>query len=230
MLALRPRRPRGGWVSTLVLTLGMVSFSFFAVPWAYLGIWIRWAMALLFAVSLVISLRRAIDEERADESPMRMMVKILIGFFFANVFVAALRARTVPPNPIDLAFPLTRGGYVVVHGGSTPAANTYVGRGAEGYSVDVVKRSLDGELVNSPCAGTLLAASPVRMRCESERVLLEIRGAKANLPVNARLQRGQPLARATGRQLHIHATRDGAPVPMTFDGRWLVRNDVIAAK
>ena len=212
MLSLRPRRPFGGWVSTLILTLGMTSFSFLTVPWAYLGLWVRYVLAALFVIALIISFRRRVDDEVAAESPMRMMVKILIGFFFLNVTLAALRAHVVPAGAVDLTFPLAGSRYVVVHGGSTPATNTYAGRGAESYSVDVM--ATVGELVVSPCKGMVIAAKPLRLRCGE--VIVEMRG----------VQLAPPFARVTEKQVHMHAERNGQPVPMTFDGRWLVRNDI----
>jgi hypothetical protein len=209
MLWRRPRRPRGGWVATFVLAAGMTSFSFFTIPWGYIGFPVRYLIATLFMVALLISLRRPIDEERVDDTPMRMLVKVLIALFFGNVAIGALRANAVPAGAIDLAFPLTRGPYAVIHGGSTPAANTYVGRGAESYGVDVLAKV--GEPVMMPCRGTVIANKPLRVRCGE--VIVEMRGVDAQ--------------RVTEKQVHVHAERNGQPVPMTFDGRWLVRNDVV---
>jgi len=213
MLWRRPRRPAGGWVATTVLAAGLTSFSFFAIPWGYLGFPLRYTIAGLFGAALLVSLRRPIIEDRADDTPMRMMVKVLIALFFGSAALGVLRARSVPPGAVDLTFPLTNGSYAVIHGGSTPAANTYFGRGAEGYGVDV--KSTVGEPVASPCKGTVIAEKPVRLRCND--LIVEMRG----------VQLAPPFARVTEKQLHIHAERNGQPVPVTFDGRWLVRNDVV---
>jgi hypothetical protein len=62
----------------------------------------------------------------------------------------------------------------------------------------------------------------VKLRCGD--VLVELRGVQSTAKT---VQRGAPLGRATERQVHIHAERNGQPVPITFDGRWLVRNDVV---
>lgn len=221
----RPRRPPGGWLATAFLALGTTAFSFFAAPWGYLGLSLRYSIAGLFLAALIVSLRRPIDPERADDTPTRMLVKILIGFFFGNVAFGVLRAHSVPPGALDLAFPLTRGPYVVVHGGTTPAANTWAGRGAQSYGVDVVKAA-SGEPVVAPCDGTLIAAKPVRLRCGD--VLVELRGVESTAPLNAPLARRTRLGRTTEPQVHVHAERGGKPVPVTFDGEWLVRNDSIA--
>jgi hypothetical protein len=199
----------GGWVATLLLAAGLTSFSYFTIPWGYVGFPLRYAIAGLFVVAVVMSTRRPIVDDRPEDAPVRMMVKLLIALFFGNVAIGAVRARSVPPDPIDLAFPLTKGSYAVIHGGSTPAANTYVGRGAESYGVDVM--ALVGERVVSPCKGTVIAEKPLRLRCGD--VIVEMRGVSRT--------------RVTEKQVHIHAERNGQPVPITFGGRWLVRNDVV---
>lgn len=220
LLFRRPRKPLGGWIATLFLAGGLTAFSFFAAPWGYLGMPMRYVIASMFLAAVVVSLRRPIDD-RADDSPTRMLVKVLIGFFFGNVALGVARAHTVPPNPIDLAFPL-QGRRVVIHGGSTPAANTYVGRGAQSFGIDVTAKA--GETVLAPCDGTMLA--PLKLRCGDVpgNVMVELRGVQSNAKT---VRRGAPLGRTTGKQLHIHAERNGQPVPVTFNGRWLVRNDVV---
>lgn len=218
----RPRRPPAGWFATLFLALGLTAFSYFAVPWGYIGFPFRYTIAALFLAAVVVSLRRPLDD-RADDSPTRMLVKVLIGLFFGNVALGVGRAHSVPPNPLDLSFPLKGGPYAVVHGGSTPAANTYVGRGAQSFGVDVAKKGMEGEEVLAPCAGTVVAAAPLKLRCGD--AIVELRGviASANGPV----ARGAAIAKMTEPQLHVHAERNGQPVAITFDGQWLVRNDLV---
>ncbi|HYO78746.1 MAG TPA: M23 family metallopeptidase [Thermoanaerobaculia bacterium] len=173
----RPRQPRAGWVTTLLLAIGVNGFSQFVAPWGFFGLPLRIALILLFAAALVRSLRRPIDEERMAESPLRHMVKVLIGFFFGSVAMSVLSARSVPPGVIDLKFPLTGGTFLVAHGGSHPAANLH-GRDEKGqrFGLDITRlnaagtrasglfpRDLDryaifGTTVVSPCDGTVIAA------------------------------------------------------------------------
>lgn len=209
MLLRRPRRPLGGWLAAMLLAAGLTSFGYFTVPWGYLGFPLRYVIASLFVVALVVSLLRPIDPERAEDAPIRMMVKVLIALFFGNVAIGAVRARSIPPGAIDLTFPLTKSRYAVIHGGSTPAANTYVGRGAEGYGVDV--KAEVGEPVRMPCNGAVIAEKPLRVRCGD--VIVEMRGVAG--------------MKVSDKQVHIHAERNGQPVPVTFAGKWLVRNDVV---
>jgi hypothetical protein len=148
----RPRRPGAGWVATLILAGGMVGFGLLVAPWGWFGVPLRILLALLFALAIVMSLRRpiidagtAVDGEvRPQTTAMRMMVMILIGFFFGSVATGVLRAHHVPPGAIDLGFPLTRGTYIVGQGGSEPAANNHMGDPAELYAVDLMKLNAAG--------------------------------------------------------------------------------------
>jgi hypothetical protein len=218
----RPARPRGGWIATLILALGMTAFSFFVASWAAIGMPLRYVIASLFLAAVVVSLRRPIDPERADDTPTRIMVKVLIGLFFGNVAIGALRARSVPPGARDIGFPLTRSDYAVIHGGSSMAANTYFGRGAQSFAVDVGKVTV-GEPVVAPCDGQVLPTDKLRLQCGD--MIVEL--SPVSTSAKGAVRRGTPIANATGPYLHVHAERNGQPVPVTFEGRWLVRNAIV---
>lgn len=220
LLLRRPRRPAGGWIATLVLSTGMAAFSYFVIPWGLLGVPLRYVVAGVFVISVVISLLRKPDE-RADDTPTRMMLKILIGLFFGSVSLGVVRAHSKPAGTVDVAFPLQRGAYVVTHGGSTTAANTYFGKGKEGFAVDVVGFARN-ETVVSPCDGAVIAAKPLRVRCNDVVIEMTAEGTQTGA-----VRRGTPIGRATGEYLHVFAERNNAAVPLTFDGRWLVRNSVV---
>ena len=221
LLFRRPRRPAGGWIATFVLASGMAAFSYFAVPWGFLGMALRLAVAAVFLVAFAVSLARRPDE-RADDTPTRILLKVLIGLFLGSVALGVLRASSRPPGTRDVAFPLRGGTYVVVHGGSTTAANTYYGRGAGGWAVDLVKSGapVTNEVVVSPCDGAVIAAKPLRVQCGD--MIVELTGAEASAKGNVR--RGTAAGRVTAQSLHVFAHRNNQAVPLTFDGRWLVRN------
>lgn len=250
------------------MTLGVVAFSVLAAPWGWFGVAVRYAIALLFVVALLMSLRRPIPETPPEETPVRMMVKVVVGIFFGVVGIGVLSARTVPPHPIDLAFPLQNGNYLVAHGGSAPAANLHAQDAKQRYAVDFVKlnaawmrarginprdpkaHAIFGAEVFSPCEGTVIAtvdpfadASPDPKNPLGNHVALQCGDATVYL---AHLQRGSIIARkgtAVARgtllaraghsglsiepHLHIHAQRADVAVPITFEGRWLVRNDIV---
>jgi hypothetical protein len=227
----------------------------------------RYTMLVLFLLALVFSLRRPVPEDMKDEPPMRTVVKVLIGFLFGGVAVGVLRGREVPPNPIELAFPLRGGAYLVEHGGSTGPSNMHNAQPAQRFAVDLVKLNgigmrargiypsdvtryaIYGAEVFSPCSGVVVSAfdglpdTVDDKRPFGNHVVVRCHGVHVTL---AHLQKGsvavKSLAPVTVHQLlgragnsglsaephlHVHAERGGAAVPVRFDGRWLVRNDVI---
>ena len=267
----RPRKPAGAWLTTFVMTLGVVGFSVLVAPWGVLGVWIRHAILLLFLAALVISLRRPLDPERLPEPPIRSLVKIVIGLFFGGVAVGAVASHAAPDEALNLAFPLRGGSFLVLHGGSRPATNVHAADPKQRYAVDFVKLgpmmrrargvqpdALDayaiwGERVFSPCPGRVQvvidglpdaatakaeAMNPggnhVVLRCgEVDVTLAHLQRDSIVVRAGQDIAAGVPLG-AVGNSgasaephLHVHATKDGAAVPLRFDGEWLVRNAVV---
>jgi hypothetical protein len=170
----RARRPASGWLATLVLASGVTGFSVLAAPWGFFGVPLRLVIATLFAIAVLISVRRPIPKEQMSESPVRHLVKIVIGLFFGGVAFGVIAAHATPGNAIDLQFPLRGGSFLIAHGGSEPAANLYAADKARRYALDIMKLNAFGtrargfypdELtryaiwgapVVSPCDGTVL--------------------------------------------------------------------------
>ncbi|HKR64439.1 MAG TPA: M23 family metallopeptidase [Thermoanaerobaculia bacterium] len=257
----RPRRPIGPWLTTLAMSSGVVGFSVLAAPWGFFGVPVRIVLMLAYATALGMSLRRPIAMEAAVESPARMLVKVAIGFFFGGVALGVLRAHELPPHSIDLGFPLRGGTFLVLHGGSTPAANAHFADAKQRYAVDFVKLyaagfrargffpsdphayAIYGAEVVSPCDGSVLlvrsdAKDPlgtnVVLRCgDADVVLAQLVPGSVVVRAGARVARGALLARAGNSgaspepHLHVHAERKGVAVPITFEGRWLVRNALV---
>jgi hypothetical protein len=264
----RPRRPAGAWWTTFVMASGVVGFSVLAAPWGFFGVPVRIVLALAFVVAFVISVRRPMREEVIAETPARMIVKVAIGFFFGGVAVGVLRAHEVPPNPIDVGVPLRGGTFLVMHGGSTPAANAHFMDEKQRYAVDFVKLNVAGfrargvfpgdphayaiygDVVLSPCDGSVLAVADgfadgvpdakhplgnnVVLRCGDAAVTLaQLERGSIVVKPGAAIVRGAPLARVGNSglspepHLHVHAERNGAAAPLTFEGRWLVRNAIL---
>ncbi|HEX8169782.1 MAG TPA: M23 family metallopeptidase [Thermoanaerobaculia bacterium] len=262
----RARRPPGPWIATFLLAAGISGFSFFAAPWGWFGLPLRWLLAALFAAALATSLisRR----EGAEESPMRMLVKSMIGLFFGSVAIGALAARAVPPGALDAGFPLRGGTFLVMHGGSAPAANVHPAEPSRRYAVDFVqlgtfgfrargilprdphRYAVFGATVVAPCDGTILAAAgdlpdsgtdaahplgnALTLRCnDTDVTLAHLQRGSLSVRVRDSVVRGTPIARAGNSgaspepHLSIHAERKGQPVPLTFEGKWLVRNAVV---
>jgi len=271
MLWRRPRRPVGGWLATLLLAAAVTSFSVLAAPWGWFGIPLRVGLIVLFVAALVRSLSRPPLHEATDESPLRILVKVLIAVFVGSVVIGVLRAHVAPPRAIDLAFPLRGGSFLVMHGGSTSAANMHNIDPAQRYAVDVVQlnavwmrarglypRELEryaifGAEVLSPCDGAVIAAegaledlepgkldeknragNHVVIRCgDADVTLAQLARGSVTVRPGMRVTQEQLVGRVgnsgltTEPHLHVHAERGGAAVPMTFDGVWLVRNDIV---
>lgn len=267
----RRRRPLSTWLATLILAGGLAGFSVLAAPWGWFGVPLRIAIALLFAVAVVMSLRRPREAEAAPPSPFRLLLMVLIGLFFGVVAIGVIRARGVPPGAIDIGFPLTRGAYLVGQGGSHPAANYHAQDPKARYAVDLMKLNsagmrarglypddasdyaIFGDVVVSPCDGTIIVAidglpdgarisldekSPAGnhmiVRCGDANVTLaHLQRSSIGVRAGAQVKRGAALARvgnsgtSTEPHLHVYAERDGVAVPLRFDGRWLVRNAII---
>ena len=166
------------WLTTLVMALGVVGFSVLVAPWGVLGLWLRHVILLLFIAALVVSLRRppVPDSEQVVESPVRSLVKVVIGIFFGGVAVSAIGSHAAPDGALALTFPLRGGSFLVLHGGSKSATNLHWGHPQQHYALDIVKIGsgtrrasgfFPGELdayamwgseVVSPCSGNVLAA------------------------------------------------------------------------
>lgn len=249
----RPRVPLGSWLATLFAAAGITGFSVLTAPWGTFGLPVRYALIALFVLALLVSLRRAAPAERKEESPVRAIVKVLLGFFFGGVALGVLRGHEVPPGAIDLAFPLRGGSFLIGHGGSTGPSNIYNAHPQQRYALDILKLTpfgtrarglspsdprdyaiFDAEVV-SPCNGAVVSAAQdqVVVRCGDANVTLgPLRRDSIAVRPGAPVATGQLLGRVghsatTGEpHLHVFAERNGAAVPAKFGGEWWVRNEV----
>ena len=78
------------------------------------------------------------------------------------------------------------------------------------------------------------AGNHVIVRCgDANMTLAHLQRGSVAVRAGAHVTRGTPLGRvgnsgmSTEPHLHVHAERDGAAVPLRFDGRWLVRNAIV---
>jgi hypothetical protein len=170
----RPRRPASGWIATLVLASGVTGFSVLAAPWGFFGVPLRLVISTLFAIAVLMSVRRPFPEEPSPDSPVRQIVKILIGLFFGGVAIGVIRAHAVPPGALEMQFPLRNGSFLIAHGGSETAANIHGYDKAQRYALDIMQLNafgtrasglfpkelqrykIFGAEVVSPCDGTVI--------------------------------------------------------------------------
>lgn len=272
VLARHSRRPFGAWFTTLVMAAGVSGFSVLAAPWGWFGVPVRFVVAAVFLIALIVSLRRgSVEADAAQSTPIRALVKVVVGVFFGGVAIGVLRAHSVPPGAIDVAFPLTRGSYIVGQGGSHSAANYHAQHPVQRYALDIAKLNraglrargiypndarayaIFGATVVSPCDGTVVVAADafpdaarisldeknpagnhVIVRCGDVNITLaHLQRGSVAVRTGATIARGAPIGRvgnsgnSTEPHLHVHGERNGAGVPLRFDGQWLVRNTIV---
>jgi hypothetical protein len=121
------------------------------------------------------------------------------------------------------------------------------------YPDELDRYAIYGDTLRSPCTGeveTVVSDRPeyappkrdaahpagnhVVLRCKGVRVYLaHLIPGSAAVDSGRVVQAGAPVGRvgnsgnSSEPHLHIHATRDGRGVPITFDGRFLVRNSLV---
>ena len=117
------------------------------------------------------------------------------------------------------------------------------------YPSDLSRYAIFGTPVVSPCDGIVtavvdglpdrrdekrIAGNHVVVRCGDVDVwLAHLRLGSVAVAPAMQVRTGQPLGRvgnsgnSTEPHLHVHAERNRAGVPITFDGEWLVRNDLV---
>jgi hypothetical protein len=293
-LAARPHRVKLSW------SLDVTAAATYLIAIVLAGLWLALPreLALTYAVLLVGAAafgtrgeRGATDRAASGFARAALWARGAVVVALVATSLLALAGRRAPPGePLDLAFPLSGGTYLVAAGGSnellnphlkTATAKRYSAWRGQTHAVDIVAvgtwGSREGTLspddpagfaifddrLTSPCSGTVVTAvdgHPDRLEpgtkpatLEGNHVILEcgdawvvlghLRRGSVCVGPGDLVHRGDPLGRVgnSGRSdephLHIHAQTPGSraaplggdPIPVTFDGRYLVRNDRVHA-
>jgi len=214
---------------------------------------------ILAAVLLVLSAAEAlmtwlfpVPIEWKWSALISSLVAPLLG---VGVFLSALWLTSVPgnsANAIHLSYPI-KGEWIVVTGGRSRITNYHHGRPeSQNFAIDIIRRRgpSEGEPIYSPVDGIVEVEIGDRTEGsqEAEGNLVIIKKEDGTEIWLAHLQRGSVLAQKGDRvhsgqeiarcgstgsadiaHLHIHAERNGAPIPMLFgkDRRFLSRNDLV---
>lgn len=192
-VAIAPARTRLGFWSQIAATAAtLFAFSLLGLltvpPW-----WAPYACGVLLLFALLLALRRRPMFSATRPSGMGGWIATVaylgLGGFALYQSATALAGRTPPPAPlVELAFPLERGTYLVVNGGSDLSINAHMKtldaavprflawRG-QSYGVDIVQIDtlglrasgwqpsdpsayrIYGGRVRAPCAGEIVAAT-----------------------------------------------------------------------
>jgi hypothetical protein len=188
-VAARPESTRTGYV------LGLLAAAGYIVAVGLAGIWLvpPWYTPfvygiLLLGIAFVRVPRDNADGLRRPGAPARWITNSLHAALIAvsaAVAVSALRGRRVPDEPVDLAFPLKSGTYLVANGGSSELINAHLAtltshrfrryRG-QSHGIDLVRLGewglratglvprdpaayrIFGDTVYAPCGGRVLTA------------------------------------------------------------------------
>lgn len=221
--------------------------------------------------------QEALPEEKRSSLFSQLVSCVVAAVVFGRPVVDALRARRVPEPPLELAFPLREGVYVVGHGGSHTSVNYHNASETQRYALDISelntlgmralgfgptrleRYAIFGDTLHSPCDATVRAAvddlpdhtppngdeknpagNHVELEVNGVRIFLaHMQRGSVRVRKGDRVRRGDPLGKVGNSgntsepHLHIHAVRggsslyDGVGVPLTFQGRFLVRNDLV---
>jgi Peptidase family M23 len=260
------------WAVKLAATASIVLFAFVAGSWVFTSYYLRYVLIGIFALVVVYVYRREKLSRalRVSRPPARLVFSAIVLGLFTLLDAAALGSHVRPAASIDLSFPFASGAYYVIQGGNSVVTNPFHSLSGSKLAFDIAKlntfgnrangvapRALSdyeifGELVYSPCAGTVLAvgdtaadnppgmpdrehpANYVSIKCGDVEIYMAhlMQGSAMVAPGHAVMSK-QPLGRVGNSgntlepHLHIGAKKNGAEIGATFDGRWLSVNSVV---
>lgn len=254
----RARHPdRGSWLLAASLTGAYLFLATLVGRWDYISSHLVWFWFLLFAGALYLPSRR---RDRGGPSSLRKKAGVVRTATSAIVLVALLvgswlawSGRSAPEDIPSFVFPLHDGPYFIAGGGASRLINRDHANPARAYGLEIVKlnawgaraagfapRGLEqyeifGDVVYSPCAGTILHVEdehpdrtpPERdaggadgnriiLECNRGRVVLaHLRQGSAVVSAGERVSVGDPLAQVGNSgdspqpHLHVRVQRPG---------------------
>ena len=187
-LGLVENKTKLNWLVKLVLFGTYLVWFLIAGRWSLISIYLRLLLPLFFLAAVVFSYLKVQDVPFLEQD--NWISWFIAGLSFAAwlllvlLTVITLRGYSYSGNPVKLSFPLKKGIYYVINGGSTSILNNYRANGfyqqkkvihSLQFAVDVEKLSVWGtnaeeifpkelgsypiysEAVYSPCAGKVIA-------------------------------------------------------------------------
>lgn len=167
-------------MQALLLYAASAAFFLFILlcgAWHIVGYWLRPVTALLFLAAtagFLTSLRGAPRQTASFATWAVCAFYAAMAAVFGGGAALAIAGRFAPAETIDLAFPLSGGLYVVGQGGSSVAVNYHNAYRTQTYALDILKLNafgfraaglaprdparyaIFGDLVTSPCDGTVV--------------------------------------------------------------------------
>jgi Peptidase family M23 len=260
------------WGIEIAVSGSIVAFAFLAGPWAFTSYYLRYAALGAFALVVLYTYRcaRLASAMQLDRTPRRLAFSVTILGLFMILNALAVASHVRPSESLDLSFPLASGTYYVLQGGNSVVTNPFHSLSGTKLAFDIValnafgnrangvaSRTLAdyeifGDIVYSPCEGTVLAvqdaladnppgapdtehsANYVTMKCgEVEIFMAHLMQGSATVTAGKMVTLKQPLGRVGNSgntlepHLHIGAKKNGAEMGLVFDGRWLSMNSMV---
>lgn len=267
------------WLLRLLFVGCVVLICYKIGTWSMTSYYMRFVIAALFLGSTFYSFHniRAGLWHAPKEQWFRIGSTAL--FSLLGILLSALTlsgAYYTGSNTINLKFPFGQGRYYVIQGGSNIMTNPFHSMALNGkYAIDVVEINnlgnravtvfpvevaqyhIFGEVVHSPCNGSVVttvsglpdniptnvdrehpAGNHIVIECDSIKVMLaHLKEGSLKVSQGDNIKEGQPVGEVGNSgytdepHLHIQAnSHNGNPVAIMFGGRFLSINDLYVVK
>jgi hypothetical protein len=163
------------WLGTVLVSTGLVTFTFLAGAWVFISYYLRFLLPILFAWAVWKSRRRVAGFPMTVPKGSvwrRVAAKFLLALILFGLNGLVIRDYFYKGESVDLSFPLRDGAYVVLQGGNNPASNFFHytlsgqksaldlvklhgsgNRASRLFSTELSSYRIFGEPVFSPCRG-----------------------------------------------------------------------------
>jgi hypothetical protein len=254
------------WLLKLLYSGAFLLYILLAGRWDWLSYYLRYLLPLLFVAAAIVSYRRAktlpFFAHRGSARWQNNGGALLSVLVFVSLLVWAVRGFFYADEPVRLTFPLQDGWYYVGQGGNSTLLNYHNSSNAQQYALDLAelnaigtrawgiyptaleRYAVFGEIVHSPCDGTIveavdglpdhippaadrehLAGNHVVISCEGVNVLLaHLQNGSVRVEEGEAVATRQMLGRVGNSgntsepHLHIHAVRAGSGDALEGDG------------
>lgn len=266
------------WLARFLLAGGVVLIFYRIGVWSITSYYLRFAIVALFLASVFysfLSIRTGSWHVSRDHW-RRIGGTLLFALPVASLSVLTLAGAFYSGNAVSLKFPLAQGRYYVLQGGSNVMTNPFHGIAPNGkYAVDIVKinnlgnraarlfpetltqYNIFGDVVHSPCNGTVVstatglpdnsptdvdlensAGNHIIIECDGIRVMLaHLKKDSLRVGEGQDVREGQPVGKVGNSgysdepHLHIQANSlEGGRVAIKFGERFLSINDLYVVK
>jgi hypothetical protein len=269
-------KSRVDWLLRVLVSTAVVVLFILAGSWSYLSIWLKWGVKALFIFTVIKTFPRLEDRtifgKRDSKGKTSYNGRIAVLVILLALDFLAVKGRFFKGETKDLNFPLRDGRFLIVQGGASPITNFFHNSDpSQKYALDIVKLNAAGnrangffpdelsryksfgEVVYSPCAGTIAGVSDglpdnkprgadrknpagnhIVIDCGEARVLLAHLMQGSIVVKAGQFVKGNQLMAQVGNSgdtaephLHIQAwkiEKADAAIALTFDGELLVMN------